>query len=151
MPSIEKRGNNSWRLIVEEGYDSDGKRIQRRKTVKIEDEALLKSKRRLEDYLQMELTKFRQDVESGQYIKPERTTFADFVPIWKLNYADHHMGAYTRKNYLSAINSQLMPTFGHMELNKIKTMHIVSCMTKLRTPEGRKDGRDKPLATNNDT
>lgn len=96
----------------------------------------------------MQLVKFQQEVESGQYIKVGRTTFADFVPTWKKNYADIHLGAYTRKNYMSIINSQLLPTFGHIELHKIKTMHIVSFMTTLRTPDGRKDGRDKPLSTN---
>lgn len=148
MPSIEKRGNNSFRLVVEDGYDANGKRVQQRKTIKIEDESLLKTKRKLQDYLQTELLKFREEVESGQYIKPDRTTFADFVQTWKDNYANQHLGAYTRKNYMSVINSQLIPEFGHMELNKIKTMHIVAFMTKLRRPEGRKDGRDKLLATN---
>jgi integrase len=148
MPSIEKRGNNSWRLIVEDGYDASGKRVQRRKTIKIEDEALLKTKRRLQDYLQMELVKFRQEVESGQYIKPERTTLADFIPTWKKNYADLSLGPYTRRHYMQMIHAHVIPVFGHMELHKIKTMHIVSFLTQLRSPEGRKDGRDKPLAAN---
>ncbi|GEO27059.1 hypothetical protein AAC03nite_28440 [Alicyclobacillus acidoterrestris] len=148
MPSIEKRGNNSWRLIVENGYDAKGKRVQERRTIRIDDETILRSKRRLQDYLNMELVKFQQEVESGQYIKPDRTTFADFVSVWKENYANQHLGAYTRRNYLDTIDAQLLPAFGHMELSKIKTMHIVSFMTSLRTPEGRKDGRNKPLATN---
>ena len=148
MPSIEKRGKNSWRLIVEGGYDATGKRIQHKKTIKIEDETILKSKRRLQDYLQMELARFKQEIESGQYIKPERITFADFIPTWKKNYADIHLGAYTRRHYMQMIRAHLIPTFGHMELSKIKTMHIVSFLTSLRSPEGRKDGKDKSLAAN---
>lgn len=148
MPSIEKRGNNSWRLIVDNGYDAKGKRIQERKTVKIEDETLLRSKRKLDDYLSMQLMVFRQEVESGQYIKPERTTFADFVVEWKKNYADQHLGGYTLRQYQGIINARLVPEFGHMELSKIKTMHIVTFMTRLRSPEGRKRGQSKPLATN---
>ncbi|MCF8566868.1 site-specific integrase [Alicyclobacillus tolerans] len=148
MPSIEKRGTNSWRLIVEDGYDASGKRVQRRKTIRIDDEQLLKTKRRLQDYLNMELAKFQQEVESGQYIRPGRMTFAAFVEEWKKNYADQHLGAFTRRTYMAFIETHLIPEFGHMELHKIKTMHIVSFMTKLRTPEGRKDGRPGPLATN---
>ncbi|SFU82144.1 tyrosine-type recombinase/integrase [Alicyclobacillus macrosporangiidus] len=147
MPSIEKRGKNSWRLIVEGGYDATGKRIQYRRTIRVDDEAILKSKRRLQDYLDMELARFRQEIESGQYLKPERVTFAEFVETWKTNYADINLGAYTRKNYMGYIRSRLLPVFGHMEMSKIRTMHIVSFFTSLRT-EGRKDGRDKPLATN---
>ncbi len=148
MPSIEKRGRNSWRLIVDDGYDTAGKRVQRRKTIKIEDESILKSKRRLNDYLQMELMRFKQEVESGQYIQPERMTFAEFIPIWKQNYADQNLGAYTRRNYMAIVNSRLLPAFGRMQLGKIKPMHIVSFMTQLRSPGSRKDSRDKPLATN---
>lgn len=148
MPSIEPRSANSWRLVVENGYDTQGKRMRERKTIYIDDEVLLKTKRKLQDYLQMELMKFQQEVDSGQYIKPDRTTFADFIPTWKKNYADSHLGAYTRKNYMSIINSQLIPAFGNMQLHKIKTMHVVNFTTNLRTPEGRKDGRDRPLSTN---
>ena len=148
MPSIEKRGANSWRLIVEDGYDSSGKRIQRRKTIRIEDEHLLKTKRRLQDYLHMELAKFQQEVESGQYIRPERTTFSAFVEEWKKNYADQHLGAFTRRTYMTFIDTHLIPEFGHMEIQKIKTMHVVAFMSKLRTPAGRKDGREGVLATN---
>jgi integrase len=148
MPSIEKRGSNSWRLIVEEGYDSNGKRVQQRKTVRIEDDEILRSKRRLHDYLQSELVKFRQEVESGQFVKPERTTFAEFISIWKTNYANLHLGPLTRKNYMAIINARLIPTFGHLEMHKLKTMHIVSFMSSLKAPESRRDGRNKPLATN---
>lgn len=148
MPSIEKRSANSWRLIVSNGFDSIGKQVLERKTIRVEDEALLKTKRKLQDYLNMELMKFQQEVESGEYVKPDRTTFADFVPTWKKNYADTHLGAYTRKNYLSIINGRLIPAFGHMPLHKIKTMHVVNFMTSLRAPDGRQDGKDKPLSTN---
>ncbi|MCY7522488.1 site-specific integrase, partial [Paenibacillus larvae] len=47
MASIEKRGINSWRLIVEAGYDSKGKRIKRTKTVRVEDQALLRTTKKL--------------------------------------------------------------------------------------------------------
>jgi integrase len=148
MPTIEKRGHNSWRLEVEDGRDANGKRIRWRKTITIEDEALLKTTRKLQDYLQNELMKFRQEIESGQYIKPDRTTFDEFVQTWKTNYADSHLGEYTRRNYLYIIKSHLFPAFGSMELNKIKTMHVVSFLSRLRTSEGRLDGKDMPLSTN---
>ncbi|MGK5512019.1 hypothetical protein [Brevibacillus formosus] len=69
MASIEKRGKNTWRLTVELGYGPDGERLRERETVKVEDPALL----------------FKQLVESGQYIKPEKMTFAAFVADGKLN------------------------------------------------------------------
>ena len=143
MPSIEKRGANSWRLIVEGGPGIDGKRIQRRKTVKIEDEAILRSDRKRQGFLQMELARFQAEVESGSYHTPERTTFSEFVKLWKVNYADQHLGAYTRRNYTAILTSRLLPVFGSVELSKIKAMHLVSFIAQLR----RKDSQ-KPLATN---
>ena len=59
MASIEKRGANSWRLVVEAGYDSAGKRLKRYKSIKIEDSSLLKTTKRLKDYLNDELVSSR--------------------------------------------------------------------------------------------
>ncbi|MBP1992517.1 tyrosine-type recombinase/integrase [Paenibacillus eucommiae] len=149
MPSIEQRGPRSWRLIVENGYKPNGQRNQEKITITVDDKALLKTSRKLQDHLELELRKFQMQVESGEYIKPGRVTFDQFVEqTWKKDYAESNLGKFTRKNYYASIRSQLSPEFGHMEIGKIKTMHIVKYMTKLRTPEGRKDGKSKPLATN---
>jgi integrase len=148
MPNIEQRGKTSWRLTVENGFGPNGKRVQERKTVMVSDPDLLKSKRKLEAYLNMELLKFQQEVESGDHIKPEKTTFEEFVKVWKKNYADQSLGDYTRKNYIEIINTHLIPAFGHYKMDQLKTIHIVKFMTHLRSPEARRDGRSKPLATN---
>lgn len=148
MPTIEPRGPRSWRLIVEDPASSGRKRTQLKKTIRVEDDSLLKAPRKLQQFLEDELHKFKNEVEAGEYVKPNRMTFDTFVAEWKKNYADQNMGAYTRRNYMQFINTHLIPAFGHMEMDKIKTMHIVTFFTKLRTPEGRKDGKNKPLATN---
>ncbi|MFF2482707.1 hypothetical protein [Paenibacillus sp. NPDC058071] len=79
MGSIQKRGTNSYRLIVELGYDAQGKRVQEKKTIRVEDLALLRATKRLESYLETELVKFQIEVESGNYVKPERMTFESFI------------------------------------------------------------------------
>jgi integrase len=84
---IEHRGHASYRLVVDAGYGPDGKRIRRTKTIKIEDEALLRTTRKLKNYLNEELTKFKIEVESGEYIAPEKMTFASFVNEWREKYA----------------------------------------------------------------
>ncbi len=146
MPNIEKRGPNSYRLRIDSGYNAQGKQIQHRKTIRIDDESLLKSKRKLDAFLAVELVKFQQEIEAGQFIKPEKTTFSDFVQVWKANYADQNLGEYTRRNYMYIISSHLLPAFGHLELKKIRTMHIVTFLTRLQSPQGRLSGSDKPLS-----
>lgn len=149
MPSIEKRGVNTWRLIVENGLKADGSRNQEKKSIKITDEALLKTTKKLKAYLDMELASFQRQVESGQYIKPDNKTFKEFTATeWKENYANEKLGAYTRKNYMAIINTHIYPEFGHQQLKNIKPTHIANFMTKLRSPEGRKGAGNKPLATN---
>ncbi|MBB6670239.1 tyrosine-type recombinase/integrase [Cohnella nanjingensis] len=148
MPNIEQRGENTWRLIVYNGYKANGDPNRERRKITVEDPALLKSKVKLQQYLESEWYKFKEEVETGQYIKIDKVTFEAFVPEWKKGYAEQKLGGYTRRNYYGIISSQLLPEFGHVEINKIKTIHIVKFMTRLTTASGRKDGKSKPLATN---
>src|SRR5689334_15153640 len=123
MASIEKRGGNSWRLIVEIGYDANGKRLKRYKTIKIEDPAILKTKKRLKDHLQEELIKFKIEVEAGEYIAPEKMTFGIFVEEWEIKYAVKHLSEKTLYTYRSHLKNRILPTFGHMRLDQIKPLH----------------------------
>ncbi|MCY9195992.1 site-specific integrase [Bacillus atrophaeus] len=75
-------GKNSFRLIVENGYGSNGKRDRRKKTIRIEDPKLLKTKRKLQEYLEDQLHRFRIEVEAGEYIAPEKSTFESFAEKW---------------------------------------------------------------------
>lgn len=131
MASIEKRGTNSWRLVVEAGYDTKGKRLKRYKTIKIEDPALLKTTKRLKDYLQDELVKFKIEVEAGEYIAPEKMTFEFFVKEWATKYASTHLAEKTLYTYQSNLKNRILPTFGHLRLDQIKPLHIVRFIDSL--------------------
>jgi integrase len=63
MASIEQRSLNSWRLPVETGYGPNDNRLRERKVVTIEDKALLKTKKKLQEYLDDEYHKFKQEVQ----------------------------------------------------------------------------------------
>ena len=132
MASIEKRGTRSWRLIVEAGYGPDGKRIKRTKTIRIEDEALLKTTKKLREYLQTELMKFKAEVESGEYIAPERMTFEAFARNeWLPKYAEKNMSPLTMQNYLNHLERVIFPAIGHKRLNEIRPLNIVALMDDL--------------------
>lgn len=88
MASVQKRGANSFMLVVEIGYDSKGKRKKKTKTIRIKDQSLLKTKKKLNDYLQSELVKFQMEIESGAYITPEKMILAEFVKDWQKKYAE---------------------------------------------------------------
>lgn len=138
MASIIKRGKNSFRLIVELGYDSKGKRIKRLKTIKVDD-ALLKTTKKLREYLDMELAKFKMEVEAGEYIAPEKMRVADFVTDWETKYAKNHLGPRTLDTYKLHLRTRIIPSFGHLRLDQVQPIHIVRFLDELSNDGQRKD------------
>lgn len=147
MANIQKRGKRSWFLTVSLGKGANGRYIRKTKTITINDEALLKTKKKLQDYLEAEYVKFKQEVEAGEYIAPQKMTFAAFVEEWKTKYAQRELGAKTLENYLIQVNNRLIPEFGHMALDQIKPMHILTFLEKLQHDGARKDGKEGALSS----
>ncbi|MGG3798027.1 tyrosine-type recombinase/integrase [Metabacillus fastidiosus] len=132
MASIQKRGDNSFLLVVEAGYNAKGKRIRRTKTIRIKDPALLKTKKKLNDYLNDELVKFKIEVESGEYIAPEKMILKDFISEWEQKYAEKELGEQTLANYLGHIKNHIIPSLGHMKLEQIKPLHIINFINDIK-------------------
>ncbi|WP_342405549.1 tyrosine-type recombinase/integrase [Brevibacillus sp. FSL K6-2834] len=146
MASIEKRGANSWRLTVELGYGPNGERLRERKVIKVEDPALLKTKKKLREYLESEWLKFKLEVEAGEYITPEKMTFAAFIEEWRTKYAEKQLAPKTLKEYLGHIRNHILPALGHKRLDEIKPMHIITLLDRLSNPGSRKDDRGQMLS-----
>lgn len=136
MASMQKRGENSWFFVINVGYRADGTRDRRTKTVKVEDPAILKSPRKLKEYLNDELTRFKMEVESGEYINPEKMTFSSFVEIWTKKFVQKNLEETTAYNYSFQVNKRMIPYFGEMQLDKIKTLHLTDYMDKLAETVG---------------
>ncbi|TNJ64534.1 site-specific integrase [Paenibacillus hemerocallicola] len=137
MANIVKRGENSWRLTVNCGKDANGKYIRHTKTVKC------RTKREAE----VEYAKFKIEVETGQYIKPQRMTFAEFVNEWRDKYAADHLEERTIYTYESNLKLRILPTFGHLQMEDVTPMHITNYLKSLGKEGGRQDGKDGGLAT----
>ena len=92
--SIEKRGKNSYRLVVFKGYDLDGKPIRHQKTIhyKKKSEA------------QIELAKFLTEVESGLIVDGNIPTFAQYVEKNKLMLQQYLQGLVMHKLLLHTIS-----------------------------------------------
>ena len=113
--SIEKRGKNSYRLVVFKGYDLDGRPIRHQKTIhcKKKSEA------------QIELAKFLTEVESGLIVDGNIPTFAQYVEIWTKDYALKELAPSTYYRYKRMLEPRITPYFGHYKLNKIKPTDIM--------------------------
>jgi integrase len=124
--SIEKRGENTWRLTIDLGINADGVRDRPRKTITIEDKALLKTTKRLRDYLETELGRFKIEVETGEYITAEKMALKRFIE-------DEYTPKYLSKQspttiavYTGHFKNHIVKKLGHMQMDQIKTMHLVN-------------------------
>lgn len=139
MAYREHLGGRKHRLCANDPSKVGRKRISL--TVEVPEDAA-KSERKTKQWLDLELARFAEQVESGQLFKVEKLSFEQFVPKWKKGYADQNMGEYTRHNMMAIVNLYLIPTFGSTRLDQIKPLHLVTFFAELV----RKDG--KPMATN---
>ena len=112
--SIEKRGKNSYRLIVSEGYDLHGKPLIHRKTIH-------GTKKEAE----VELAKFVTEVQNGLVIDGKSLKFSEFVEVWKRDYGSKELAPTTYKRYCRMLETRLLPYFGHFYINKIKPTDIM--------------------------
>lgn len=148
MAYVEKRSANTWRLNLVVGYHPDGRKIMERKSVEVEDASLLRAPKKLKEYLQEELVKFKMEVESGSYVAPDKMLFSTFViEEWREKFAKKEYSKRTYKNYNGHVDKHIIPEFGHMRIDQVKTLHIVTFVDKLSKPGARKDGRGDTLSS----
>lgn len=113
--SIEKRGKNSYRLVVFKGYDLDGKAIRHQKTVHCKNKSEART----------ELAKYIAQVENGFVVDGTVPTFKEFVEIWKRDYGLKELAPSTYSRYKGLLESRILPYFGHFYVNKIKPTDIM--------------------------
>ncbi len=148
MAYVEKRSANTWRLNVVVGYRPDGTKIMERRPVVVDDASLLRAPKKLKEHLQEELLKFKMEVESGSYIAPDKMLFSTFViEEWREKFAKKEYSKRTYKNYNGHVDKHIIPEFGHMRIDQVKTLHIVTFIDKLSKPGARKDGRGETLSS----
>lgn len=112
--SIEKRGKNSYRLTVSEGFDLNGRPMIHRKTIH-------GTKKEAE----VELAKFVTEVQNGLVIDGKSLKFAEFFDVWKRDYGSKELAPSTYKRYCRMLETRLLPYFGHLYINKIKPTDIM--------------------------
>lgn len=96
--SIEKRGKNSYRLIVCHGFNLDGRLIRHAKTVHV-----------TKAQAKIELGKFVAEVEQGIVIEGKAIKFKKFTEIWKRDYSSKELVPSTYRRYLGMLESRILP------------------------------------------
>lgn len=134
--NITRRGENSYRLRVSNGFDVDGKRRTHIKTIRAT------SKKEAE----LELAKFIAEVENPQYIKPSKMTFSEFADKWLAEHALTTLSERTIIGYKKHLQNRLIPYFGTMVLESITPFIIHQYYNRLRRDDGRRDGKGGRLS-----
>lgn len=133
--SVEERKNGSYLLTYSMGFNAQGKRIRKRKTVKAKNMTEAKKK----------LAAFVTEIEQGEYIDPSKVKFIDFVDEWKDKEAVNHLSPKTLESYMYIINRYMIPTFSHLRMDAIKMQHIRDYLESLKTK--RNDGKEGGLSS----
>ncbi|MDM5231438.1 tyrosine-type recombinase/integrase [Lysinibacillus pakistanensis] len=138
MANIVKRGENSYLFTVSLGKDARGKYPRETMTYIVEGKFTPKQ---LEEHLKGEYLKFKNQVLSGNYVRPSKMNFTDFVSEWEKKYASKLAGT-TYGNHQRKLTDHITPVIGHMEMIKINELIILDLLDNLQ----RKDGKTGELS-----
>jgi integrase len=145
MPgSIEKRGPNTFRLVVSAGRGPDGKRKKISKTIKVEGKTDAELKKKAEK----ELAKLIAEVEKDDYVGPSKLTLKSFAELWLKDYAKPKLAPKTIHEYIGLLEKRIIPAMGHLKISAIKPMHLVSFFSNLQEDGMREDGKKGKLSSN---
>ena len=141
MAHYEHRTKNTYRLVVDTGLDSTGKRVRKRKTIKLDD-SLTPAQREKE--LNRQLVLFEQEVIGGTYLDGEKLTFAEFTQNWLKNYADVKLSPTTLVAYKQKLNDRILPALGHIVISKLQPTHLLQFYHSLHESNIRLDSKYQP-------
>ncbi len=137
MASVEKRGENKYRITVSDGYDRNNKKIVHKKTFEVD---INLTPRQLEKELNRLALLFEEDVKSGNYTSTT-LTFEKFVEKWLVDYAEKRLEKTTIESYKGELNTKILPAIGHLKLTELKPTHLIRFLDNLTEDGVRLDGK----------
>ncbi|HZK56158.1 MAG TPA: tyrosine-type recombinase/integrase [Desulfosporosinus sp.] len=136
MASIKKRGENSYRVTVSCGYDSQGKKLVQAKTISLDPSLTPKQ---TDKELQKQATLFEREVENGTYLDGSKITLAEFTERWLKDYAEKQLAPKTLHRYKDMLASRILPALGHVKLDKLQPTHLLQFYDNLGEKGIRRD------------
>lgn len=120
---LHPKGNTQGRyeITVSNGYDINGKKIRRTKTVSIDQKLTEKKKQKL---LEQECIKFEEEVKGSMTTK-DTMRFMDFaLQVWKPNYAEQHLAITTLTRYMEFLEDRIFPAIRSFKVKRCYTTSI---------------------------
>jgi len=127
---IRQRSKGSWSIVIDVGRDPrTGKRRQQWYTVK-------GTKKDAERELRERL----RSLETGSYVKPEKTSVGEYLRHWVDSYAIMHTAPRTVEGYQAIVNRYLIPALGEISLCELQPRHLEKYYADALS-HGRLDGK----------
>ena len=111
---IKRKGSSNYTIVLQLGLDpSTGKRKQQWITTG-------PSKREAEK----QLTKLIHELDNGNYVKPDKTTVAQYLRRWLAECGKPSLSPRSYERYSGIIEKNLIPAFGSIILTGLRPEHI---------------------------
>lgn len=136
MASIKKRGDNSYQITVSCGYDVNGKKILKTKTITLDPGITPKL---VEKEIQKQAVLFEKEVENGTYLDGGKLTFAELTKSWFEDYETKQLAPKTLHRYKDMLDSRILPAIGHIKLQKLQPKHLSEFYNNLAEEGIRRD------------
>ena len=138
MANITPKANGTYLIRVSCGLDSSGKQIVRSKTFKPSKPNL--SYQKLNKEIDAFVAQFKEEVSSEKgVVRFDKMTLADFA-VKYLEMKKTVLSPTTYPFYETIINTEIIPKFGNLKLQEIKTYHVQEFINYLATEKKRGDG-----------
>lgn len=147
MAHYEQISKYTYRLTVCQGYNSKGKKLRKRKTIKL-DETL--SPKQIEKELNRQMVMFEKAVKEGKFLEGESITFEEFTKKWLENYAELNLAPATITSYKTKLKNRILPAIGHIKIGKLQPVHLLDFYRNLKEGNIRQDGLYKPTSKLNE-
>jgi len=78
-------------------------------------------------------TELLHQLDTGTFIRPSKTTFAEYLERWSQDYAKPKLSPRSYERYAGIIGKYLIPEMGNIPLTQLKTEHIQRHYTNIRS------------------
>ena len=148
MEFYEQVSEYTYRLTVCQGYDSKGKKLRKRKTIKLDKTFTPKQ---AEKELNRQIVLFEQEVQNGEFLDGEKITFEEFTQRWFKDYAELNLTPTTLVAYKQKLNDRILPAIGHIKISKLQPTHLLQFYQNLHEANVRLDSKYIPTTKLIDT
>lgn len=111
--SVVKRGN-SYSVVVSLGFDAESGRYKQQWVSGFDTKKEAQTK----------LTELLHQLDNGAFIKPGKTTLAEYLERWLADYAKPNLSPRGYERYASIVRKHLIPDMGSITLTQLRPEHL---------------------------